>query len=183
MTDAIPAGAMRIAMAEKRQGKDHQIKRKPQRPFRALSAVVSKIPHNYVVRAGRLVGSFIYLLDRQHRRIVQRNLSFVYPEWPSEYVQQISKRAFENMGITFLEVCQMACFSREDFLSRVRIRGHEHLLNVAKGTQGGIMISAHLGNWEMIAQFCPCYLRKPLGLVFKRVPPKVLNRWIYRFRT
>jgi KDO2-lipid IV(A) lauroyltransferase len=183
MTDLKPIGMLRISVAETRQGKKRQIKRKPQRPSGAFSAYISKIPHNYIVRAGKLLGTFIYILDRQHRRIVQRNLGFVYPEWSKEYVQRFSRRVFQNIGITFLEICQMTCFSREDILSRVRVRGHENLLNAAKGPQGGIMISAHLGNWEMIPQFYPCYLRKPLGLVFKRVPPKVLNRWVYRFRT
>ena len=38
----------------------------------------------------------------------------------------------------------------------------EEIFNEALAKQKGIIvISGHLGNWEMALQYCPCYLQMP----------------------
>ena len=149
----------------------------------ALASLIAKIPQKFVVEAGKLLGILGYVLDRRHHRIVKRNLKFIYPAWPRDRIRRLSKDVFQNMGITLLEICQMACLSREDILSKVRIRGRGHLLKAMKSSQGVILISGHLGNWEMAPLFVSCYLQKPLVLVARGIHPKMLNSWIYRLRT
>lgn len=149
----------------------------------ALASLIAKIPQKFVVEAGKLLGMLGYVLDRRHHRIVKRNLKFIYPEWPRDRIRRLSKDIFQNMGITLLEICQMACLSREDILRKVRIRGRGHLLNAMKSSKGVILISAHLGNWEMAPLFISCYLQKPLVLVARGIHPKMLNSWVHRLRT
>lgn len=147
-----------------------------------LTGFIVSIPQKHVARAGRLLGMFVYIVDLRHRRITRRNLQFTHPEWSRESIQKLSRRVFQNIGITFLEICQMTCFSREDILRKVRIKGEENLLNAIKSPKGVIMISAHLGNWEMASLLISCYLEKPLLLVARRIQPTVINRWIHRLR-
>ena len=148
-----------------------------------LTAFVASIPQKHIARVGRLLGTFVYIVDLRHRRIVRRNLQFTHPEWSRESIQRLSKRVFQNIGITFLEIFQMTCFSREDVLHKVRIRGEENLLNAIKSPKGVIMISAHLGNWEMAHLLISRYLQKPLVLVARQIQSKTLDRWIHRLRT
>jgi KDO2-lipid IV(A) lauroyltransferase len=124
-----------------------------------------------------------YIVDRRHQRIVKRNLKFIYPEWSWDRIQRVSKRVFQNMAITLLEICQMTCLSREDILRKVRIRGKDNLLYGMKSPKGLILISAHLGNWEMAHIFASCYVRTPLVLVARKIRPKALNQWVHGLRT
>ena len=101
-----------------------------------LTALVANIPQKHIARVGRLLGMFVYIVDLRHRRIVRRNLQFTHPEWSRESIQRSSKRVFQNIGITFLEICQMTCFSREDVLRQLRIRGEENLLNAIRNPRG-----------------------------------------------
>lgn len=144
---------------------------------------ISNIPYKHISRIGKVLGILVYFIDVRHRRIVRRNLKFVYPEWPPERVKKVSKRVFQNLGITILEICQMICFSSDDILDKVKIRGQEHLLNAMHNNKGAILISAHLGNWEIVPLFWPLYFNTPITIVARKIRNKIINRWIYGLRT
>lgn len=144
---------------------------------------MSFLPPRSFGRLGSAIGALVYLLDSRHRRIVRRNLQFIYPAWPQSRVRAVSRRIFQNVGMTVFENLQMASFTREEVLESVRIRGEENLLAAAKHPNGAIIISAHLGNWEM-SQICgACLLNAEPVLVARKVQPEFLNRWINGFRS
>jgi len=144
---------------------------------------ISGIPKNIVCFFGRILGALIYHVDIPHKRIVRRNLKFAYPEWTDEEICKVSRRIFQNLGITILEILQMAFFSKEDFLANIRIRGKDNLLNAVEGGKGVIIISAHLGNWEAASLFAPCYFGYPVTSVARKIESGIINRWILKLRT
>jgi KDO2-lipid IV(A) lauroyltransferase len=163
------------------QGEEQRLK-ETQGLSGTLKGLIASIPQKHIAGVGGAVGMLAYIMDRRHRRIVRRNLQFTHPEWSRESIRKLSKRVFQNIGITFLEICQMTCFSREDVLRKVRIRGEENLLKAIRSPKGVIMISAHLGNWEMAPLLVSCYLQKPLVLVARQIQSKTLGHWIHRLR-
>ncbi len=148
----------------------------------SIKTFIVDIPKKYIVKAGNILGGLAYLLDARHRRIARRNLRFAYPEWPLDKINRISRKTFQNMGITLLEICQMTCFSKEDILQKVRIKGKENLLNTIKSHRGIIMISAHIGNWEMCSLFLSCYMQKSVVVVAQN-QPDIIERIIHKLRT
>jgi KDO2-lipid IV(A) lauroyltransferase len=148
-----------------------------------FATFIAGISHKRITSIGGVLGLFIYGIDVRHRRIVRRNLKFVYSEWPPERVKKISKRIFQNLGITFLEICQLVCFTSDDILDKVKIRGQEHLLNAMHNNKGVILISAHLGNWEIVPLFWPLYFKKSITVVARQILNKIVNRWIHELRT
>lgn len=141
------------------------------------------VPKNVLYFMGGIMGTVIYYLDLSHRRIVKRNLKFVYPEWTDEEIRGLSRRIFRNLGITILEIIQMVFFSKEDFLKNIRIRGEEHLVDAVKGGKGVIIISAHLGNWEAASLFAPCYFGYSVNVVARKIESGVVNKQIMKLRT
>jgi len=137
----------------------------------------------YIVRFGKLVGKLLYVVDAPHRRIVHRNLKFTHPDWSEIYIQQSSKRIFQNFGIAILEILQMSFFSCDDFLGRIRLVGEEHLYRALEKNKGLIIFSAHLGNWEAGLQYLTCFLNLPITGVAKKIRFKPLNRWTNRLRS
>jgi KDO2-lipid IV(A) lauroyltransferase len=133
--------------------------------------------------AGNTLGTLAYLVDFRHRRIVKRNLRLVYPQWPRERINAVSRRVFCNAAITLLEFLQIASLSRDALLRKVRIQGEEHLREAEGSPSGAIVISAHLGNWEAAHMSTACLLEKPLVLVARRIRPPALNQWVNRMRS
>ena len=157
--------------------------KEPDRLQGKFATFIASVPHKRIASIGRVLGILVFFITLRHRRIVRRNLKFVYPEWPPERVKKISKRIFQNLGITFLEICQMVCFSSDDILDKVKIRGQEHLLNAMHNNKGVIFISAHLGNWEIVPLFCPLYFKMPITVVARQILNKIINQWIHELRT
>jgi KDO2-lipid IV(A) lauroyltransferase len=155
---------------------------KPKDFSSSIKTFIVGIPKKYIVKTGNILGSIAYLFDARHRRIVRRNLKFANPEWPLDKIKKISRKTFQNMGISVLEICQMTCFSKEDILKKVRIKGRENLLNTIKSPKGLIMISAHIGNWEMSHLFVSIYIQKSL-LVVVQNQPVFIERIIHKLRT
>ena len=148
-----------------------------------IKAFVAKIPHRRIASIGKILGIILYVLDVPHRRIVRRNLKFTHPEWSWDRIHKLNRRIFQNMGVTFMEICQMTCFAKQDVLSKAVIKNEAHFHSALKQHKGVVIISAHLGNWEMACLYARCYLQVPMAVVAKRLRFKIFNRWIVGLRT
>jgi KDO2-lipid IV(A) lauroyltransferase len=150
---------------------------------RGFGNLWSKLSSRQVVELGKILGRVAYLLDVPHRRIVRRNLTFAYPDWTPHQIKNIARRVFQNLAISLLEFFQTASLSREQVLNQVQISGVENWHKAMESKNGLIIVSAHLGNWEMGLRFAGFYMQKPILGVAKKIRFAPLNRWVYRFRT
>lgn len=141
------------------------------------------MPRSYVLRLGRLLGDIWRLVDVPRRRTVVRNLEFTQPHLSRAEIRSLTRGIFQHLGITLLEISQMGFFSQEDILSSVRVVGAEHFRDAKNGAGGVVLISAHLGNWEMALQFAACYFPVPVLTVAKHMRFKPLDRWLTNLRT
>lgn len=141
------------------------------------------MPKSHILYMGKILGRFLYFFDVHHRRIIRRNLHFSYPRWSRNQIQNLSQRIFQNYGIIILEVFQMAFSTREEMLSRAQIEGGEILADALAKKKGVIVVSAHLGNWEVALQYSPCYFQIPLTGVAKKLRNSTLDRQVHKFRT
>jgi KDO2-lipid IV(A) lauroyltransferase len=149
-----------------------------------LPTYIANIPRRHIVKTGRLLGILMYFLIVPHRRLVRRNLQFCYPQWSRDQIDKLSREIFRNAGITFIEIWQMAFFSREDLLGMVKkVQGMKHAVNALKQNRGAVMVSAHLANWELAFIFGGCYLGRPVTGVARHIRLPWLDRWFYRLRT
>lgn len=133
---------------------------------------------------GKSLGFVLYYTDFSHRRTVRRNLKFIYPEWKDEKIRRISKRVFQNFGITIFEILQMSFLKNKNILSNIHIiRGEEHLRNAIDESNGVVVVSAHIGNWESAALFIPCYYGHPVISVARKIDSAIINKLALKMRT
>lgn len=132
---------------------------------------------------GRLLGGLLFMFAVPQRRIVQRNLKFAFPEFTRHRVRRTAWSVFYNYGITLVEVVQMGFFSREQILRRVKIHGFDQISERASSDQGIIVVSAHMGNWEIGMQVMPCFFGRPLFAVAKKFKSGLIENWLHSVRT
>jgi KDO2-lipid IV(A) lauroyltransferase len=107
------------------------------------------VPHLPTRALGRMFGALLYVCSVSQRRIVRRNLQFAFPDFSPRRVRRTAWAVFQNYGTTLVEILQMGFFSREQVLSRVKLHGLDQVLGKVAPQQGVVVVSAHMGNWEI----------------------------------
>ena len=144
---------------------------------------IAKFSPKHVLFAGRLLGSVAYYVDVRHRRIVNRNLQFIYSGWSRDKIKKTARHVFQHLATTSLEVLQISFSTREDILSRTRIEGDEILRDAIKSQKGIIFITAHIGNWEIMPLYTACRYGHPVTSIARKLSSATFDRWIHQMRT
>lgn len=139
--------------------------------------------NKHLIRLGKWLGILAYLIDKRHRRIVRANLELAFPSWSPEYVRDVSKCVFMNMGMMAFEILQANTFSRQKLIDFVNFDENDALNSMLSSSKGGIIISAHFGNWEIGLLYLSCLMRKKMISIVRPIDNKYVDRWLLRFRT
>lgn len=137
-----------------------------------MKSGTTKIPRHLISNSGKLLGLVFYTLAIPHRRLVRRNLQFCYPEWSAKEIRELSRRIFMNFGITLVEMLQCTFMSPEEVLKALRVEGEENFNKAFKSNRGIVIVSAHMGNWEVGLHITNYYGKPMLG-----VAAKTRNAW------
>jgi len=148
-----------------------------------LKMFIAQISKPHLLVWGKILGRLLYYLAVPQRRIVRRNLRFSHPQWPQNNIRRVTKRFFKHFGTTILEIVQMGFFSREDMRNRIQVVGEENARAALRANKGIIVISAHLGNWEVGLQTATCYFGLPMTGIAKKMRNARLEQVIYNYRT
>ncbi len=149
--------------------------------YRGAKFLMKLLPQAAQMTLGRWGGRLGYLLDARHRRVALQNLELVYPEWSPAERQKVAKQSFENIGTAAVELGTSSDLDRESYLARLDIEGWEHLERAEKAGNGVLLMTAHIGNWEALAQTLP--LRgKPVSFVARPLDNPYLEGEIRRMR-
>ncbi|MDX1708021.1 MAG: lysophospholipid acyltransferase family protein [Desulfobacterales bacterium] len=156
----------------------------PLLPYRkGLRARVAQMPTDRLLFYGKLLGHLLYVFAIPQRRIVRRNLTFAQIPLQMAQSPSMSKRIFQHFGLTLIELVQMICLSQQELASKVRFENEDILIEALAKQKGVVLITAHLGNYEMGAQALPCLLGVKMTSVAKRMRNDRLNRLIHHLRT
>jgi KDO2-lipid IV(A) lauroyltransferase len=157
--------------------------RKPEFKRSGLAAFIAQIPRPLITRLGKMLGRLLYFVDVPHRRIVLRNLQFIHPEWSADQTRSLSISIFQHFGITTLEMVQMYFLGPQELLKNIQVEGQQYLIDAYSRRKGAVLVSAHLGNWEMSWQVGPCYFQQRITGVAKKLRNALLDRIVHDLRT
>ncbi|MEJ2729857.1 MAG: lysophospholipid acyltransferase family protein [Deltaproteobacteria bacterium] len=148
-----------------------------------MKSFIARIPRAHLLFLGKLLGNLLHYLAVSQRRVVRRNLQFAYTGSSPRQIQSMAKCIFQHFGLTIIEFLQISCLSKQELISKVRVEGMEILTEAMAAKKGMVLISAHLGNYEMAWQFVPCYLGRPITGVAKKFRNVRIDRFIHNTRT
>jgi Kdo2-lipid IVA lauroyltransferase/acyltransferase len=125
--------------------------------FLAVSFAVALLPHRVALSAGRWLGRLFFVLLPKRRQIAIDNISdslaFLekQPGWAGGSPQAIALETFENLGRSVVEVCKIYQGRGRRLIDAVEFRGLEHYRQALAKGKGVAVITAHCGNWELLA--------------------------------
>lgn len=114
--------------------------------FLHSTALLARLfPFSALPWLGRALGDFAYVIWPHRRALVRFNLSFAL----GDKARGLAREVFRNLGIGLVEFLALPRYSSS--LRRIcLVRGKRFLDEALRKGKGVILLSAHIGNWEMI---------------------------------
>jgi len=113
--------------------------------------LVSRLAWRTSWRLGRALGRLFYRIDARHRRVVRDNLRASNLDLDEAAIQSLSRTCFEHFGGLLLTTVRSMRTVPADIRRVTRIEGREHLEAAHAEGKGIIGLTAHIGNWELMA--------------------------------
>ena len=122
------------------------------RIYRGTSWAAAKLPLRFDYAVASLVGDFIYLTWKRHSANAVSNMRRVLgPDVPWQVVKRTARQSFHNYAKTIVDFLRFPYLSVQDIQDAVVVReGLPYLYDAPKG-KGVLVISGHIGNWDMAA--------------------------------
>jgi len=131
---------------------------------------------------GRRMGECAFFLAPVHRKATTENLKIAFKGEKSESeIRTIAKDVFRNLGENFFEILSASKLTPRNIDRHVRIKGIEIVDKVLSQKRGFIVLSAHLGNWELLAGFFGLK-RYPVNVLARKLRYEKHDRWINNLR-
>ncbi len=107
----------------------------------------------------------IYLFDKKHRKIIKTNLDFAYGKSMDETEKErITKKCYKNLVYFLADFIENQGITKEKLAKKITFENEEILKNALKNGEKIILITAHYGNWELIALSMGAFFGKLTGV-------------------
>ncbi len=116
---------------------------------RALRVLVRLLPLGTARWAGRRLGGFGYVLDRRHRRRALDRLAEAFPDLDAGGRRRLARRSCGHLGATAADTLAGGGLDLVELCRRLTLEGWEHLQAAEAGGRGVIVLTSHLGSWEI----------------------------------
>jgi len=117
----------------------------------ALARWAGRLPPRAGARVGAGLGEAAFWLIPSRRRVALGNLELALGGLPAAARRAIARANFRHLGVTALECCRLFFGPPGAMLGRVRLDGTEHVKSALAEGRGAIYLTAHFGNWELLA--------------------------------
>lgn len=144
--------------------------------------VPAHLPPAVGLTVGRRLGDLLWwiLPGRRRRALDNIRLSLGREMTPRE-VERLGRRSFQHLGMNLIEACRYFLRPTEVMLSQVHVEGVEHLRSAAAQGRGVLVLTAHYGNWELLAA-AHGLTGLPLSIVIRPLDHPILDELAARFR-
>ncbi len=115
-----------------------------------VSKALSWLPLRANQAVGACLGNIAWVFKTKSRRVTDVNLGICYPGMPDDEMKILSRQSLIETGKQITESAWIWNRPVADTLSkRIDVVGGELLDQAIKAGKGVVMISPHLGNWEL----------------------------------
>lgn len=110
--------------------------------------IVSRLPLEVAYKIANVVSDLHHLFSFRDRRAVRHNLQSILPS--ADNLPDLTREVFRNFGLYLTEFFRMKKMLDKDFIKRkMRIQNIEYIQEALRRGKGAIILSAHIGNWEL----------------------------------
>jgi KDO2-lipid IV(A) lauroyltransferase len=145
-------------------------------------SVFRMLPMRSGHKLGRMIGRMGFYLASGRRRLTMDNLKMALGgELSDREIMETALGSFEHLGMNVAEFFNLPSLNRENIGSHTFVEGEVNLLEALDYGKGVLVLSSHLGNWDMLSTGLA--LRGyPAALITKVSRSEALNRIWMKYR-
>ena len=148
-----------------------------------LGWLVRNISRKRSTAIAHLLGDFVYHILKTRRQLVTGNLALTFPSKSSAEIDAIAARVYRNQAENIIELLRLPMIkTAEDAAKLLDVDATDFLAKTIGQKKGGLFVSAHFGNWELLG-LCAGLLVAPLTIVVKPLKNHHIDYQINAWRT
>ena len=149
--------------------------------IRTVVGILGLMPFSAGSRVGGALGVLGYRLGIRSR-VVEAQIRFAFPEFSADRVKALARESYDNLGRTSIEAAIMEHRSPADLIALFeRVDGWEHIDAALKGGRGALLVTGHLGNWELGGSYIAAR-GVPVDAVARHMGNRIFERYLTRVR-
>jgi KDO2-lipid IV(A) lauroyltransferase len=146
--------------------------------------LLAEIPRSQLIRLAIPLGKIWYGLDHYHRRIALKNMWSAFGREKKAFeIKQMVRANFIQLVRVTLEIPSLLKLSRHNLDAYVDISGQENLKSALARGKGVLVLTAHLGNWELMALAASIELDLPMNVMARPLDSVPFDRVITEIRS
>lgn len=150
--------------------------------YRTLGALAGPLPPRAGHQLARRAGALLYALSPRLRGILLHNLSYVLgPEASTEQVEAVARQACINIVKGHYDLFRLSRLSMDEIREMTEVRGLEYVEEALARGKGVVLISAHMGNMDILGQV-PLAYGVPFIAPVQHVQPERLFQYTLGLR-
>jgi KDO2-lipid IV(A) lauroyltransferase len=140
------------------------------------------LPRPLARALGIVLAGAVYHLHGRLRKVGLRNLEIAYPDMPARERRRIVRGVFVSLGRQLAEFCRFPRYTRENISQVAVYEGFENFDAAERRGKGVLLLTAHIGGWE-IGSFAHSIYGHKLRIVVRALDNPYLDRIVERYRT
>ncbi|MDE1155991.1 MAG: lysophospholipid acyltransferase family protein [Acidobacteriaceae bacterium] len=152
--------------------------------LRLLVGLFRLLPRSLARAAGAGLGRFLYAVAGRLRKTGLRNLELALPEKSLAEREQILRGVYRSLGWQLAEFCKMSALRPETAARLIRYdeAGLERFLAAEARGKGVLVLTAHLGAWEL-SSFFHSLMGHPMSMVIRRLDNPLVDQFVDGIRS
>lgn len=143
---------------------------KPEKFIRLFMRLCAMLPLRGAHALGAALGSILALIPGRIRRITQCNVELCFPELSPAEQRRLASRSLRGTGRTVAETGALWHWPPDRVLGLIKeVEGRAPVDAALQAGRGGILMTPHLGNWELVGLYCSTVY--PLTSLYR--PPRM----------
>ena len=153
------------------------------RLLKRLLGWLGRIPRPLAKKVGNFLGDVGFWLDKRHRDITLENIALALGrELDSKQQVALARSVYRNLGQVLFEVAWSWTLSEKALSECITVEGQEHLQAACDRGKGVLVVTAHIGNWELLP-IAAKGVAIPINIVYRPLDFKPLNTIIEQSRS
>ena len=116
------------------------------------------------------------------KRVVERQIAAAFPELTRKEVVDLARESYRHLGRSSIETALLGSLGKDGFETLVEtVEGWDLLESVMARGKGAILVTGHLGNWELGGAYIAAR-GVPLDAIGRGMANPLFDEWITRTR-
>jgi Kdo2-lipid IVA lauroyltransferase/acyltransferase len=148
-----------------------------------MSRPVQALSQHAAFRFGTRLGRLGYRLAARQRKRAVLNLHLAYGDAMSAAERErLTRRVFEHFGRGVVEFLRGPLLTKTELEQRVTCDGWQHFEEARRDGGSVVLITAHLGNWEILGRWLTNVKGLPLTVVAREPENPALGQYMRQMR-